>query len=311
MATNILFIGGAGFIGSNLVKAFLLDGQHRVFVLEPERANTSRLDPFKNQVTILQGDIRDAVSVEHFIVDYHIQIVFHLVSTLIPGSTLPHFQNEMNDIILPTMNLMEMCAKRKIKFVYFSSGGTIYGNNSSEHKETDNREPISYYGLSKCLAEDMIRFEARHLQLNYLILRPSNPYGPGQNIYGRQGLIAVSIGKVLRGDTLQVWGDGNSVRDYIYIDDLAQMIYLLIKNQVSGKTVNIGSGKGYSVNTIIQLLDRYLDEPVKVEHVPSRGVDVDSIVLDCTLLHQLIDYQPIDIETGIQNFITYIKKNGK
>ena len=72
MVTNILFIGGAGFIGSNLVKAFLLDGQHRVFVLEPERANTSRLDPFKNQVTILQGDIRDAVSVEHFIVDYHI-----------------------------------------------------------------------------------------------------------------------------------------------------------------------------------------------------------------------------------------------
>lgn len=309
MSQNILFIGGAGFIGSNLIKAFLPNADFKVFVLEPERANTSRLDAFGKQVTLFQGDIRDTVSVEHILDDYHINIVVHLVSTLIPGSTFPHFQNEMNDIVLPTMNIMELCAKRKVKFVYFSSGGTIYGNSNSNHKESDSREPISYYGLSKCLAEDMIKFEARHLDLDYLILRPSNPYGPGQNIFGRQGLIAVSLGKVMNGETLQVWGDGNSVRDYIYIDDLSNIIYLLISSGVSRETLNVGSGVGYSVNDIISILDSYLDEPVRVEHVASRGVDVDSIVLDCTRLHELIDYHPINIKTGIEKFVDYIKDN--
>jgi len=307
--TNILLIGGAGFIGTSLAKRFLQDKDYKTFVLEPECANLDRLDAYAKLISIIQGDLRDSAKVLKVLVENDINIVFHLVSTMIPGSSLPHFQNEMDDILMPSMNLMELCAEKNIKFVYFSSGGTVYGNSTSaEHKESDDREPISYYGLSKDLMEDIILFEHRHSNLNYLILRPSNPYGPGQNIYGRQGLIAVLIGKILKNAPLHVWGDGNSVRDYIYIDDLADAIYQLIDKKISCETVNIGSGVGYSVNEIIRILDSIINKEMKVEYVENRGVDVDSMILDCTKLKKMIDFHSIDIETGIRKFVETIKK---
>jgi len=305
---NILFIGGAGFIGAALVKRFCEDTDYHVYVMEPERANIDRLKDYKNKIMLIQGDISDSATVLKVLLKEQIEIVVHLVSTLIPGSTLPHFQHEMDDILMPTIRVMELCSENNIKFVYFSSGGTVYGNSESViHRESDSQEPISYYGLSKCIVEEMIKFESRKSNLNYLILRPSNPYGPGQNIYGRQGVIAVSIGKVLKDDPLTVWGDGNSIRDYIYIDDLADAVYKLIGADVAGETINVGSGIGYSVNDIISILDRYIQKKVKVEYVESRGVDVDAMILDCTKLKRLIDFNPIGIEEGIKKFVSTIK----
>lgn len=307
MANNILLIGGAGFIGSALIKRFFDDDNYRIYVLEPERANLDRLKLYGDSITIFQGDIVDNATVLKIILKNNINIVVHLVSTLIPGSSLPHFQNEMNNIILPTMYLMELCSENNIKFIYFSSGGTIYGNNKNGlNIETDKKEPISYYGLSKNIVEEMIQFEHRRTNLEYLILRPSNPYGYGQNIYGKQGLIAVSIGKILKEEPLTVWGDGNSVRDYIHIDDLADAVYQLEKGNIVNETVNIGSGVGYSVNQIIQILDNMIDIKIKVNYVSSRGVDVDSLILDISRLKSLINFNPVDINIGIKKFINQI-----
>lgn len=307
MKNKILLIGGAGFIGSSLVKRFIADERNEIFVLEPERADINRLKPFAKRITIFQGDLRDSSMIYKLLEDYSINIVIHLVSTLIPGSSLSHFQNEMVEILIPTMSLMEICAKNNIKFVYFSSGGTIYGNNKNgSHNETDKKEPISYYGLSKNIIEEMIEFESKRNDLKYLILRPSNPYGYGQNIYGKQGLIAVSIGKILKKEALTVWGDGNSVRDYIYIDDLTDAVYQLVNYNIINESLNIGSGVGYSVNKIIKILDETIAADINVDYVPSRGVDVDSLILDTSKLKMLIDFNPIDIKSGIKLFVNQI-----
>lgn len=307
MAINILFIGGAGFIGSSLINRFIVNENYNLFVLEPERSNKNRIKPFVDKITVFQGDLRDSTLILQVLVDNKINIVIHLVSTLIPGSRLSHFQNEMNDILIPTMNLMELCAEHSIELVYFSSGGTIYGNSETGiHNEKSRKAPISYYGLSKNIVEEMIKFEHRHTKLNYLILRPSNPYGFGQDIYGKQGLIAVSIGKLLNNEPLSVWGDGNSIRDYIYIDDLADAVYELIDKKVLNKVINIGSGKGYSVNDIIKILSSVVNKDIKVEFFPSRGVDVESLVLDISKLKSLISFNPRSIEVGINTFVSQI-----
>ncbi|OJU53249.1 MAG: epimerase, partial [Bacteroidales bacterium 45-6] len=297
MRNRILFIGGAGFIGSALIKRFLEDDRYYIYVLEPERANTDRLKAYQDNITMCQGDINDSATVLKIIVDNKIDTVVHLASTLIPGSSLPHFQNEMNNIILPTMYLMELCSENNIKFIYFSSGGTVYGNNKGNrlHLERDEKEPISYYGLSKNILEEMIGFEHRRTNLKYLILRPSNPYGYGQNIYGKQGIIAVSIGKILKGEPITVWGDGNAVRDYIYIDDLAEIVYQLVNSDIVNEVINIGSGVGYSINQIIKILDSLVDVDIKVDYVPSRGVDVDSLILDVSKLQTLINFNLTEI----------------
>lgn len=305
---NILFIGGAGFIGSSLVKRFLKGEDYHIVVLEPERASKARLKPYKDQIILEEGDLRDSAFVLQVLEKHQIQIVVHLVSTMIPGSTLPHFQNEMDDILMPTMNIMELCAERHVKFVYFSSGGTVYGNSKMIHHEADPCEPISYYGLSKLMVEKMIAFEHRRSGMDYLIVRPSNPYGPGQNIHGRQGLIAVALGKVMDQEPLTVWGDGGAIRDYIYIDDLADAIYQLINKGVSNDIYNIGSGVGYSITEVVAMINELTHDQLKVEHVPGRKVDVDKMVLDIQKLRNTIDLHLLDIHEGLCRFIDYLKK---
>ena len=222
---NILFIGGAGFIGSSLVKQFLTNEKYNVFVVEPEFANVSRLDGLN--VKIYREALGNIDKVEKILIGNKIDIVVHLVSTLIPGSGYDDFNNEFKNMIFPSIKLMEICAKENIKFVYFSSGGTIYGNRSTmlPFVETDEMAPISYYGWSKQMMENSILFKNRTEKLKYLIVRPSNPYGHGQNLHGKQGLVAVAIGKILEDKPVEVWGDGAAIRDYIYIDDLAKVFY--------------------------------------------------------------------------------------
>lgn len=308
MDRTILLIGGAGFIGSAIVRRLLQDKRWRVVVLEPERASKQRLEPYRGQIEIVECDIRNSALILKVLEEYNINIVVHLVSTMIPGSTISHFQNETADILMPTMNIIELCAERHIRFIYFSSGGTVYGNSKTIHHEADPCEPISYYGLSKLMTEEMIKFEHRRTGLEYLILRPSNPYGPGQNIYGKQGLIAVALGKIINKQELTIWGNGEAIRDYIYIDNLADAVYQLIDREVINDTFNIGSGVGYSVNDILKIINTVTDNKLRVNFVQSRTVDVDKMVLDIQKLKNTIDISFVDITEGINRFIQYLKQ---
>ena len=306
---HILFIGGAGFIGSNLLKQFDTD-KYLLHVLEPEDANISRLDEAK--VTIHRCSLSDVGTIQGILTTYNIQTVVHLVSTLIPGSTCEEYKNEFKTVIFPSIEIMEICAKEKIKFVYFSSGGTIYGNRNEmkPFSEKDEVSPISYYGWSKQIMENSILFMHRTKGLPYLIIRPSNPYGHGQNIYAKQGLVAVAIGKILEGKPVEVWGDGSSIRDYIYIDDLAMSVYQLIERNACKTTLNIGSGRGYSVNDVLAFLKIVSGIDYKIEYKNPRPVDVSNMVLDVTKLKEFIDIVNTPFMDGIKIFFEEEKTKG-
>lgn len=306
---HILFIGGAGFIGSNLLKQFDTD-KYLLHVLEPEDANISRLD--KAKVTIHRCSLSDVGTIQGILTTYNIQTVVHLVSTLIPGSTYEEYKDEFKTVIFPSIEIMEICAKEKIKFVYFSSGGTIYGNRNEmkPFSEEDEVSPISYYGWSKQIMENSILFMHRTKGLPYLIIRPSNPYGHGQNIYAKQGLVAVAIGKILEGKPVEVWGDGSSIRDYIYIDDLAVSVYQLIERNACNTTLNIGSGRGYSVNDVLAFLKIVSGIDYKIEYKNPRPVDVSNMVLDVTKLKEFIDIVNTPFMDGINIFFEEEKAKG-
>lgn len=306
---TILILGGAGFIGASLVRKYLGDKGWRVVVLEPEAADLSRLEPFAGRLELVRGTLDDTALIADVIDRYGVDVAVHLVSTLIPGSSLDHFLKETERVINPSASLFRLCAEKKVKLVFFSSGGTVYGNNGGRpHREDDTRKPVSYYGLSKSIIEDLVYFEHRRSGLDFLIVRPSNAYGPGQKPGGQQGLIAVAAGKALRGEVLQIWGDGKAVRDYIYVEDLADAVFRLIGSGLSCETVNVGSGKGYQVNDVLSILGSHLDKPLKVEYVGKRNVDVDSIVLDCTKIGSLIDFRPMGLEEGIKRFADSINR---
>lgn len=305
---NFLFIGGAGFIGSNIIKS-LQNRDIQISVLEPSFADLHRLDALP--VKLFRGELQNIDFVRSIVETNNITTVVHLVSTIIPGSSFEDYKREYQNVIFPSIELMQLCAQKGIKFVYFSSGGTVYGNRETMEPfvETDPMAPISYYGWSKQMMENSIHYVHRTSGLEYLILRPSNPYGHGQKLHAQQGLIAVAIGKILSGEPITIWGDGSSVRDYIYIDDLARIVSELLLKDVRNATLNIGSNEGYSINDIIALLRDIVVEPVKTEYMTSRKVDVANMVLDTTELKKYVNVNIVPLKDGVLRFYNEVKQS--
>ena len=310
---NVLLIGGAGFIGSNLIRHLVQKRVDHIFVLEPDFASLHRLSGLP--IKVIRGELNNLDELKTVILENKVDTVVHLVSTLIPGSDFDDYQREFTTVLYPSVRLMEFCSEQNIKFVYFSSGGTVYGDRKGEivpFKELDSMAPISFYGWSKQMMENSILFMHRTQKLKYIILRPSNPFGVGQNLQGKQGFIAVALGKILAGESIEVWGDGSAVRDYIYIDDLGKAVVdILMNDSIINETINIGSGVGYSVNEIINYLRKVVNEEVKVKHIAARQIDVSSVVLDTTKLRKFIKFCPRSIEDGIIQFYNNVKNGEK
>ncbi len=171
---NLLFIGGAGFIGSNIIRTMQTE-KANIFVLEPSFADVHRLDGLK--VNVFRGDLINTDYVSSIVETNKIDTIVHLVSTIIPGSSFEDYKREYQTVIFPSIELMQLCAQKGIRFVYFSSGGTVYGNRLTKEPfvETEPMNPISYNGLSKQTMENSIHYVHRTMELNYLILRPSYP----------------------------------------------------------------------------------------------------------------------------------------
>jgi len=306
---NVLLLGGAGFIGSNIIKRFLEDDKYNIFVMEPAFADLSRIECYEDRITIVRTELKEIEFIHVFLVENSIHTVIHFVSTIIPNCTFDNYQKELKYIMLPTNALLHVCSLLKIKFVYFSSGGTIYGNSSKEIcKESTKASPISYYGFTKLQMEESIIFENRRFGLKYLIIRPSNPYGKGQNLNGQQGLIAVALGKILQNNIIRIWGDGSSVRDYIFIDDLAENFYHLINNNIENEIINIGSGVGHSINNVLTILKENISNNIRVEFMDKRVVDVSSVVLDITKLKKYITIENTPLNIGIKKFYEIVNK---
>jgi UDP-glucose 4-epimerase len=305
---NILFLGGAGFIGSAVVKEMLLKNRHaRIVVLEPPHADTSRLNGCK--VEIITGSLVDTELIDRIVADYGITHIVHLVSTMTPASGYADYMQELYDVVLPSIRLMELCARRGIELVYFSSGGAVYGDSLDVEalRESTPLQPISYYGLSKRIMESNIRFEHRVNGLQYLILRPSNPYGHGQRTEGRQGLVAIALGHVLAGQPVTIWGDGSAVRDYIYIDDLAKAVCAVMRSCAVNEAINIGSGTGLTVKEVLGIVGDIVGKPLTVEYDEIRRQDVSRVVLDVSRMRQIYTQPLTAMRQGVSMFWKTLK----
>jgi len=300
MKNNILIIGASGFIGKNIVDS-LKNAGHKLFFM------TRNVNSFKHENNNkCYCSLNDSKLIFRFIEENDINIVIHLASSLIPSSSEESFNEELSNIILPTYRLID-CSEKNIKFIFFSSGGTIYGKaNSKIISENSSKNPINYYGYSKLLLEEYILFKYRTNQLQYLILRPSNVYGRYQRADKNQGFIAVAIDKILHDKTIEIWGDGKVIRDYIYVEDVATITKKLIENNIENKILNIGSGEGYSLNEILTIFSSIFSKDIKVKYTEKRSVDVDKMILDVSLLRENINFTLTPLDKGINQYIDYL-----
>lgn len=295
---NILILGGLGFLGRNITKR--LEEKHNVYVAD---CINSQEDYY------FKISIENTESIIEIIETKSIDVVIHLISTIIPSSGIVQYVQDIESTYTPTIKLIDYCAEKKIKFVYFSSGGAVYGNQQTIFNEFTKREPVSLYGLSKLNIENAISFFHNTKGLTYLIIRPSNPYGKGQNIYGKQGIIAVIIGKIITHKTIQIWGDGSAVKDFIYIDDLVYYVGEIIGNNESWNQIyNIGTGRGTSVNTVLDTFREIGITLPKIEFVGEKSADVKRMILDCTKLQTQFPHKCTNLKNGIKMFWEFATK---
>jgi UDP-glucose 4-epimerase len=301
MTMRILLLGGGGFVGQNLARTLLTDG-FAVTVIDQDTAGI-RNNADLSAVTCHTFSLGDVAKILTVIRDGEIECVMNLASSLIPSSNFSLFIEDLQQVVAPSFALLAELAVRGIQYVFFSSGGTVYGHGGPGLiAESATCEPINFYGQSKKSMEDFIVFAGRNLGLRYLIIRPSNPYGRFQNPLRKQGFVTVALHQMMHDLPVEIWGDGSVVRDYIYIDDLTQAVCRLLHSGASNEIFNIASGDGYSINQVLVILSDITGLPVKARYQSARKVDVQSIVLDVAKLRSFISYAPLELMAGVEKY---------
>lgn len=300
---KVLVIGGNGFIGSHLIDQLLLDGHDiRVFDIAYERYRKP-LSNVDYRISTLDNipDLYEAL--------LGIDIIFHLASSTVPSTSNIDTVSDINKNLIPTLNLLNLMVKLGIsRIVYFSSGGAIYGfPKTIPIPEDHSLHPISSYGVVKATVEMYLYLYQRIHNIRPLIIRPSNPFGPRQGHYMAQGVISTFLRKVKLNESLIIFGDGNSKKDYIYINDLITTCSKLSFSNETG-IFNIGSGSCYSVNEIITVIQNITGKEIFTVNSEVQKYDVDHFELDITRLKQVIGIHDfIPLNDGIEKTWNWIK----
>jgi UDP-glucose 4-epimerase len=278
---RILVLGGSGFLGSHIVDKFLAE-KHGVAVydLYPERFRRSPAG-----IQFHTGDFGNVGALNELIAT-GFDAVIHCVSTTTPKSSNESPEFDIQSNVIGTLYLLDICVKHKVgKVVFLSSGGTVYGDIGDKDKvdETHAVRPMCSYGVSKLTIEHYLDVY-RHLRsLDYVALRLSNPYGERQSPLRALGALTVFLHRSLKKQNVEVWGDGSVTRDYIYVGDVANAVYLATVHPVSG-VFNVGTGTGLSLHDILNQIKTLVGREPIVEWLGPRSFDVPRIVLDATKL---------------------------
>jgi UDP-glucose 4-epimerase len=231
--------------------------------------------------------------------------VIHLACSSDPAASQADPAADIEINLMGTLGLLrQSVAKGAKRFVFASSGGTVYGKSSGSDaiREDAPLEPISMHGAMKAASELYLRSAASSSDILLQILRISNPYGLATGSR-RQGFIDVAIEALKRGDTIKIWGNGSVVRDYIYITDLLTAFECVLHNDRSF-TLNVGSGVGASINDIVELLATHFDLTNRTDRLPGRPIDVPRNVLDVSAARSVLGWRPVvDLPEGIRRVV--------
>lgn len=207
--------------------------------------------------------------------------VFHFLSATTPMSSKSSPLDDLELNVIQTIRLLQYCVDEGVQqFTFASSGGTVYGDVNGLASESSATRPISPYGISKLAVENYLMYYRRHYNIDTCALRISNPYGPRQREDRTQGLIPIVLRQVRAGKPILRMGRGVAVRDYVYMDDLMEMIRRVVSGPRQHGVYNLGSGTGHSVNDVLDVVQEVTGRDLKVKDVPAPSEFVEKIVLD-------------------------------
>jgi UDP-glucose 4-epimerase len=285
--SQVLVTGGAGFLGRHVVRALAAAG-HRVRALARQPAPDASAAP----VEWVAGDMTDRAVLERSLAG--VETVAHLACTTVPQTSEEDRVYDLRSNVESTLLLAECAQRAGVKrFVFASSGGTLYGQpRTLPIPEEHPLQPLCSHGVMKLAIESYLRVVGHLTGLEAVALRMGNAYGPGQVPVKPQGFIGKLAQCVRSREVVEVWGDGNVVRDFVYVEDVARAFLCAVSGAVPSGAYNIGSGEGTSVAQILAVAEEILGATIPVRWRPGRALDVKENVLDIGKATRLLGWSP-------------------
>ena len=285
-----LIVGGGGFLGRNLAGLLLSEGQS-VRIFERTGYDHSQF-PLHRQIEWQYGDYSRPEDISSAL--QNVDVVYLFASTTTPKTSNDNFSYDIESNLVATVSFLEIASKHEIRKIIFpSSGGTVYGiPGNTPISEAHSNHPICSYGINKLAIEKYLALFERQHGLDYTVLRISNPYGPYQSVNSGQGVVANFLYKVLNNEEIEIWGDGSTIRDYVYVADVARALLQASGNNSGQRIFNVGSGIGYDLNEILLHIEQIAGKKARRRYVAGRLLDVPINILDIGKARQLLDWTP-------------------
>lgn len=306
---DILVTGGAGFIGSHLVRRFVGDG-HNVRVLDDlSTGRAANLAPVRDQIDWLQADMRDESACDRACRD--IEYVFHeaAIPSVPKSIDQPFASHDAN--MNGTFNLLMASVKHKVRRFIYAGSSSAYGDTevSPKHEELKT-SPLSPYAVQKLAGEHYCNAFFQSWGLETLTIRYFNVFGPGQDPSSTYAAaIPAFVTAILRGESPLVYGDGEQTRDFTYIDNVVHGNVLAMQaEKTMGESVNVACGGRISINRVIEAINTLLGTEVQPQYVERRPGDVLHSCADVSLARKLLNYETqVSFEEGLKRTISYYK----
>jgi UDP-glucose 4-epimerase len=304
---KILVTGGAGFIGSHVVDAYIAAG-HELAVLD--NLATGREENINPAAKFYRVDVRDATQVQHAFADFKPDAVnHHAAQSEVPKSVAdPGHDAAIN--VVGGLNVLRACLDNSARKVVFSStGGALYGEPDVVPADEDHPiRPLSPYGTSKFAFEQYLATFARTFGLNYTTLRYANVYGPRQDFFAEEGrVVAIFASRMIEDKPLTIDWDGDQSRDMIHVGDVA-MANIAALEKGDGGTYHVSTGIPVTVNDLFRKLALLTEYKLEPQRGPQRKGDVYRIALDNTRAKEQLGWEPgIQLEEGLRLTVEYFR----
>ena len=301
-----LVTGGAGFIGSNIVKQLLADG-HQVTVIDNllsgYRAN---LDPFP-QIEFIEADIRDSDAMTRAM--QGVEVVFHLAASVGNKRSIDRPIEDAEINVIGTLRVLEAARHAKARKVVFSSSAGIFGELRTLPISEDHPvEPDSPYGATKLAAEKLCLAYAKLYELEAVCLRYFNVYGPNQRFDAYGNVIPIFVFEILRGNPITIFGDGEQTRDFINVRDVVQANLRAGRSVGVSGAFNLGSATRISINNLVERIKAAIDVEPEVRYGPPRPGDVRDSLADISAAQAAFNFQPeADLVEGLREYVEWAK----
>ena len=302
---NILVTGGAGFIGSHIVKTYI-DAGHSVTIID--NLSTGEMKLVNPKATFYKLDIHSP-EVKNVLEKEKISVINHHAAQISVKESVANPLLDANSNIIGTLQLLQNAVSLGIeKFIFASTGGAMYGEQKIFPANEDHPcQPLSPYAISKLCAEYYINYFGTEHGLNTTVLRYSNVYGPHQNPHGEAGVVAIFCQRLMEGLPPIIFGDGEQTRDFISVRDVASANNLALESECNG-IFNVGTGKETSVNYLTTGLIKISGIDVTTEYNPARNGEQRRSSIDSRKLFERFGWEPcVSLEEGLVETFDYFK----